>query len=292
VLSAEKQRQEHSYFEGKTVNATRPSDASSFFVNPYIRRELLGTPFDCLTLEETIAAADEAMQRRKTLHHVCINVAKFIAMRSNPELDGDVRSSHLISVDGMGILWTARLLGVPVPERVAGVDLMQGVIRLCEKKGYRPYFLGARHDVLLKSITYIKAGFPRLNTAGWRDGYFKPEDECEVVAGIKSSRAHCLFIGMPTPRKERFLARFRDDLGVPFIMGVGGALDVLAGHVRRAPRVVQNIGLEWLFRTIQEPRRLGPRYLTTNAAFARLIAKELASRVWPHRRISGRQIFD
>lgn len=101
-----------------------------------------------------------------------------------------------------------------------------------------------------------------------------------MVAAIKSSRPDCLFIGMPTPRKERFLARHRDELGVPFIMGVGGGLDVLAGQVRRAPPLVQRIGLEWLFRTAQEPLRLGPRYLATNAAFAGIIAKALTLKLF------------
>jgi N-acetylglucosaminyldiphosphoundecaprenol N-acetyl-beta-D-mannosaminyltransferase len=239
------------------------------------RKMFLGVPIDCLTFAETIALADRAMQTREPVQHVCINVAKFVAMRSNPELDRDVRSSDIISVDGAGIVWAARLLGIRVPERVAGIDLMQGVIRLCAVKGYRPYFLGARPDMLGQAITNIKSSLPCLEPAGCRDGYFKPEQESTVVSGILSSRADCLFIGMPTPLKERFLARHRKALGVPFIMGVGGAFDVLAGHVRRAPRLVQISGFEWLFRAIQEPLRLGPRYLSTNLAFAGIVTKAL-----------------
>jgi N-acetylglucosaminyldiphosphoundecaprenol N-acetyl-beta-D-mannosaminyltransferase len=248
-------------------------------IDPGARRDFLGVPIDCLTLAETIAAADRAIQSRRMLQHVCINVAKFVAMRRDAELDRDVRSSHIVSVDGMGVVWAARLLGIIVPERVPGVDLMEGVIGLCAINGYRPFFLGARPDVLQKSITNIRSRFPRLELAGSHDGYFRPEEECQVVAAIKSSRADCLFIGMPTPRKERFLARHRDDLGVPFIMGVGGGLDVLAGHVRRAPLVVRHIGLEWLFRTVQEPLRLGPRYLVTNSAFAGIMVKALTARL-------------
>ncbi len=255
-------------------------------IDPDVRRDFLGVPIDCLTLAETIAAADRAIQSRQTLQHVCINVAKFVAMRRDAELDRDVRSSQIVSVDGMGIVWAARLLGITVPERVAGVDVMEGVIGLCAVNGYRPFFLGARPDVLQKSITNIRSRFPRLEPAGSHDGYFSLEQECEVVAAIKSSRADCLFIGMPTPRKERFLARHRSDLGVPFIMGVGGGLDVFAGHVRRAPLFVQHIGLEWLFRTVQEPLRLGPRYLLTNAAFAGIIAKASTARLFSKKGLS------
>jgi N-acetylglucosaminyldiphosphoundecaprenol N-acetyl-beta-D-mannosaminyltransferase len=248
-----------------------------------LRRYFLGVPIDCLTLLETIAVAEKAIRNRQMLQHVCVNVAKFVAMRTNAELDQDVRSSQIINADGMGIVWAARLLGVAVPERVPGVEVMEGVIRCCAAKRYRPYFLGARPQVLQKAMANLRHRFPGLEFAGSRDGYFTSEEECQVVSAIRSSDADCLFIGMPTPRKERFLAHHRNDLGVPFIMGVGGGLDVLAGHVRRAPRLIQDIGLEWLFRTVQEPRRLGKRYLLTNMAFAAVIAKAMASSLVSYR---------
>jgi N-acetylglucosaminyldiphosphoundecaprenol N-acetyl-beta-D-mannosaminyltransferase len=266
--------------DDQAATAALSIDRPVLLIGPNVRRDFLGAPVDCLTLAQTIAAANRAIQSRQLLQHVCINVAKFVAMRGDAELDRDVRSSHVVSVDGMGIVWAARLLGITVPERVPGVELMEGVIRLCAVNGYRPFFLGARPDVLQKSLTNIRRRFPRLEIAGSHDGYFRPEEEREVIAAIKSSRADCLFIGMPTPRKERFLARHRDNLGVPFIMGVGGGLDVLAGHVRRAPLLVQQIGLEWLFRTVQEPLRLGPRYLVTNAAFAAIMLKALTIRLF------------
>jgi N-acetylglucosaminyldiphosphoundecaprenol N-acetyl-beta-D-mannosaminyltransferase len=245
-----------------------------------VRCDFLGVPIDCLTLAETVAAADRAIQSRQTLQHVCLNVAKFVAMRRNEELDRDVRSSHIVSVDGMGIVWAARLLGIAVPERVAGADIMEAVIELCAIHGYRPFLLGARPDVLQKAIAALYRRFSGLEVAGAQHGYFPAEAEGEVVETIKSSRADCLFIGMPTPRKERFLARHRSSLGVPFIMGVGGGLDILAGHVRRAPSVVRRAGLEWLFRTVQEPRRLGPRYAMTNAAFAAMMVRALVRKIY------------
>jgi N-acetylglucosaminyldiphosphoundecaprenol N-acetyl-beta-D-mannosaminyltransferase len=239
------------------------------------RRFLLDVPIDCLTMRETIAAADRAIARRQPLQHVCINVAKLVAMRGNPELDRDVRSSDIISIDGMGIVWGARLLGVEVPERVTGVDVMEGVLGLCADKGYRPYFLGARPEVLERAVANTQARYPSLVFAGWRDGYYRSDEETAVVAAIEASAADCLFIGMPTPRKERFLAHHRSALHAPFVMGVGGGLDVLAGHVRRAPAPIQKLGLEWLYRAVQEPLRLGPRYAKTNLAFAAILAQAL-----------------
>lgn len=242
------------------------------------RQDFLGVPVDCLTLEETIAAADVAIRRRATLRYVCINVAKFVAMRSDSELDDDVRSSDIINIDGMGIVWAARLLGIPVPERVAGVDVMEGMLALCSARGYRPYFLGARAAVLAAAIEEARARHPALVFAGSRDGYFTPEEEPLVVEAIRAAAPDCLFVALPSPRKERFVARYGGSLGVPFLMGVGGSLDVLAGLVRRAPGWMQQLGLEWLFRVLQEPRRLGPRYARTNPAFAAIVLKALIAK--------------
>lgn len=122
------------------------------------------------------------------------------------------------------------------------------------EEGFRPFLLGATSDVLEKAVDAIDA----------RDGYFGPQQETKVVEEIIASGADCLFIAMPTPRKERFLARHRDSLGVPFIIGVGGSFDVFAGHVSRAPKIMQSMGLEWCYRVYQEPRRMLWRYARTN----------------------------
>jgi N-acetylglucosaminyldiphosphoundecaprenol N-acetyl-beta-D-mannosaminyltransferase len=199
-------------------------------------------------------------------------------MRSDAVLNQDIHASELVSVDGMGVYWAARLLGVDVPERVAGIDLMNALLDLCEAKGYRPYLLGARPDVLETAVVNIRAARPEIRLAGWHHGYFGADEEGDIVARIKSCGADCLFVGIPTPRKERFLGRYREQLEVPFVMGVGGSLDVVAGLVRRAPKTIQLLGLEWLFRTVQEPLRLGPRYMKTNAIFAVILAKALVSK--------------
>jgi N-acetylglucosaminyldiphosphoundecaprenol N-acetyl-beta-D-mannosaminyltransferase len=250
-------------------------------IDACVRHDFLGAPIDCLAMAETLSAVDAAMQQRRRLHHVCLNVTKFVAMRSDAELARDVRSSDLVSVDGMGIVWAARLLGIRVPERVAGIDLLENVLALCAAKGYRPYFLGAQSAVLEAAIAQTRRRYPTLVFAGSRNGYFRPEEESAVVAAIRESGADCLFVGMPTPLKERFLFRHREILGVPFVMGVGGSFDVLAGHVRRAPQPLQKIGLEWLCRLLQEPRRLGPRHVKANAAFAAILLKALLKRTMP-----------
>jgi len=242
------------------------------------RREFLGTPMHALTMDETLALAGEAMAGHRPLHHTVVNVAKLVNMRKNAELRDDVASADLINVDGAGVLWGARLFGIELPERVAGVDIMVNLFRLCEANGHRPYLLGAEQAVLDAVHRRLGREHPALVVAGMQDGYFKPEDEAAVVAAINASGADCLFVAMPTPRKERFLKQYRDVLAPSFVMGVGGSFDVYGGKVARAPRLVQALGCEWLFRIAQEPRRLWRRYYETNTAYAGLLWQEFWGR--------------
>jgi N-acetylglucosaminyldiphosphoundecaprenol N-acetyl-beta-D-mannosaminyltransferase len=236
------------------------------------RVTFIGIDIDVLTMDETMARVREAMRTRQRLHHVAMNVAKFVKMRSDPELRADIACSDLVGVDGMGVVFAARLMGIRVAERVAGVDLMQEVIALCAREGYRPYFLGARPEVLQTALDNISHRYPSIEIAGAQHGYYPSADEPGVVQAIRDSRADCLFLAMPTPRKERFLAAYRDEVDVPFIMGVGGSVDVVANYVKRAPLWMQRNGLEWLFRVFQEPRRMWKRYLVTNCAFLAIVA--------------------
>ena len=242
------------------------------------RRSFLGAPIHLLTMAETLAIATEAMARRQPLHHTVVNVSKLVNMRKSAELFEDVADSDIINVDGTGVVWGARLCGIAVPERVAGVDIMENLFGICAERGFRPYLLGAELQVLEAVDRRLGTDHPTLVVAGMRDGYFRPEDEAEVVAAINASGADCLFVAMPTPRKERFLKHYRNVLGPSFVMGVGGSFDVYGGKVSRAPRLLQAIGLEWLYRVLQEPRRLWRRYYETNTAYAGLLWQELWSR--------------
>jgi len=242
------------------------------------RREFLGAPMHALTMDETLGLANEAMARRRPLHHTVVNVAKLVTMKKNAELREDVASADLINIDGAGVVWGARLCGIDVPERVAGVDIMMNLFALCARNGYRPYLLGAEQSVLQAVDLRLAREFPELVVAGMQDGYFKAEDEAEVVAAINASKADCLFVAMPTPRKERFLKQYRAALSPSFVMGVGGSFDVYGGKVARAPMLVQKLGLEWLFRVVQEPGRLWRRYYETNTAYAGLLWREFWGR--------------
>lgn len=235
------------------------------------RHIFLGAPVHDLSMQETLDLAIEAMRSRQPMLHAVINVAKLVNMGKNAELRTDVASADIVNFDGMGVLWGARLLGVGAQERVPGIDLMANLIARCESEGFRPYLFGAEQHVLEAMVVEMRRRHPRLDIAGMRNGYFSPEEEPEIVAAINASRADCLFVALPTPHKERFLKRHREVLTPGFVMGVGGSFDVYGNKVRRAPKVMQAVGLEWLFRIMQEPRRLWRRYYETNTAYAVLL---------------------
>jgi len=253
-----------------------------------MRTELFGIPVNILSSEETLAHIDSAISSRGRLQHVALNVAKLVSCQSNAELREDVITSDIVGIDGMGIVLALRLMGHARVERVSGVDLMMSTLELSAQKGYRPYFLGATPAVVGAAVEAARGRWPHLQFAGFQHGYFQPNDEAVIMERIRDSGADCLFIGMPTPRKERLLKAWRDQLDVPFIMGVGGGLDVLAGHVERAPTWMQANGLEWLYRIYQEPGRMWWRYLRTNTLFAvmlsQLMLQKLAGGALPARR--------
>lgn len=213
--------------------------------------------------------------------HASVNAAKVVRLQDDAELRKAIESCELVTADGQPIVWAARLLGHPLPERVAGIDLMEALLERASERGYRVYLLGARAAVLEDAAAEIRRRHPAVSIVGWHHGYFSPSEEAPIVAGIADARPDLLFIALETPQKELFLARHRSVLRVPFAMGVGGAFDILAGRRRRAPHWAQRIGLEWFFRLAQEPRRLARRYFVGNARFAALVARELArSRLW------------
>ena len=151
------------------------------------------------------------------------------------------------------------------------------VLELAQERGYRVYVLGAKEDVLATAIERLGELYPGLVVAGSHHGYFADEKSVEISALIREAEPHILLVAMTSPRKEYWLAEHAADLGVPFSMGVGGSIDIVAGVTKRAPASMQRLGLEWFYRFVQEPRRLGPRYLRTNLRFAGLLARELVS---------------
>ncbi len=236
------------------------------------RIEFLKAPMDIATMQETVTFIESRIEQKQFLQHVVVNVAKIVNMQKDPVLAESVKACEVINIDGMGVVFGARFLGHDVPERVAGVDLFHELLAMSAKRDFPVFLLGATEEVVNKTAEVVKAQNPNLNIAGYHDGYFWQDEEA-VVTKIRESGAKLLFVAITSPKKENFINKWQDKLGVDFVMGVGGTFDVVAGKVKRAPQWMQKAGLEWLYRVIQEPGRMWKRYLITNSKFAYLLIK-------------------
>ena len=243
------------------------------------RVELLGVPFDDVTKEAALERCVEWCLGPRAPHTVItMNAALLCMMRRDAELREACRRGDLIVPDGVPVVWTSRLAGARLPERVAGVDLMATLLEAGTRHRLSAYFLGARPEVVEELVHRCERDYPGLAVAGARDGYFGLQDHQVVVDEIRRRAPHMLFVGMPSPFKETWCERHKAALDVPLIMGVGGSFDVLAGHVRRAPRPLQSLGLEWSWRLAMEPRKMWRRYLITNSEYLWLAAGEIIRR--------------
>lgn len=234
---------------------------------------LFGLSVDALTMDESVERAAQLIESGRRCHHVCINAAKVVAMQRDPALREVLDHADMVSVDGQAVVWAARVLGAEVPERVAGIDLMVRLVERAAARGWRVYFLGATDEVLDAAVDSLTRTYPGLVVVGRRNGYWTAEEEADVVAGVAATSPDLVLVALPTPRKEFFVARHRQEFGAGLVVGVGGSFDVVAGHVRRAPLWMQRAGLEWFYRFLQEPRRMWKRYLVGNTRFLLLVAR-------------------
>ena len=229
-------------------------------------------------MDDALNRVEAAIKTRKSLDIGVVNAAKIVNMRKDRELSNAVLKSNVIYADGMSVVWASQLLRVPLPERITGIDLMHGIMRRGQTKGYRVYCLGATQDVLDTVCTRFGEEYPETVIAGSHHGYFGSEDEEEIALSIRDAKADVLFVAITSPKKEQFIARWSTVMNVPVVHGVGGSFDVVAGVVKRAPGSWQRLGLEWLYRVKQEPRRLWKRYLTTNLVFSGMVFREWLAR--------------
>ncbi|MCB0956493.1 MAG: WecB/TagA/CpsF family glycosyltransferase [Ilumatobacteraceae bacterium] len=236
------------------------------------RVELFGVDVDALTMDETVQRIMELVEAGTPVQHVVLNASKVVMMANDERLRAVIAACPVVNADGQSVVTASRILRRPLPERVAGIDLFVELVKRSAADGRSVYFLGARDEVLDEMVRRFREQYPALNIAGWRNGYW--EDDDAVVAQVREAHPDLVFLAIPSPRKEFWLAEHMPAMGVPFAMGVGGSFDVVAGKVKRAPVWVQRIGCEWVYRLVQEPRRMWKRYLVGNTKFIILTAKE------------------
>jgi N-acetylglucosaminyldiphosphoundecaprenol N-acetyl-beta-D-mannosaminyltransferase len=240
------------------------------------RVRVLGVPLDPFTMDETVARVVEHVQSRQPGCHMSVNAATLVRALDDPEYFHWLEEADIAGADGQSVVWAASLLASRGPERVTGIDLMQRLLEEARRRTWSIYLLGARESVVRRLAERLHRTGVRV--VGYRHGYFTEHEAGAIAADIARRAPDILFVGIPTPAKERFLIENARPAGIPFSVGVGGAFDVLAGLIRRAPLWMRSNGLEWLFRLAQEPRRLWHRNATTSTRFVVLVARELIRR--------------
>jgi N-acetylglucosaminyldiphosphoundecaprenol N-acetyl-beta-D-mannosaminyltransferase len=224
---------------------------------------LLGSAISPINVPQALAAIDGWIARREP-HYVCVTPAHAVMeARRDPEFRHILNRSGLTTPDGMAIVWLLRLMGHRHVRRVYGPDLMLAACEAGLAKGYRHFLYGGEPGVADNLAAALCARFPGLPIVGTFSPPFgrpRPEEEAHAVAAINASRPDIVWVGLSTPKQERWMAEHVGRIDAPVLIGVGAAFDFLSGRKPQAPRWMQRSGLEWLFRLITEPRRLWPRY--------------------------------
>ncbi|MEW6172785.1 MAG: WecB/TagA/CpsF family glycosyltransferase [Bacillota bacterium] len=216
---------------------------------------MLGVEIDTVTLEGAATRAAELIALGGSHQVVTLNPEYLFRARKEKDLLEIVRQAALVTADGIGIVWAARVNGTGIPGRVTGIDLMLAICHRAAQAGWRVFFLGGRPGVAEDAAARLKSEIPGLQVAGTFHGYFSTAEEPEVIGRIRVTQPEVLFVGIGAPKQERWIHKNLRVLGVPLAMGVGGSFDVLSGRVKRAPVWMRRLGLEWLARLIREPRR-------------------------------------
>jgi N-acetylglucosaminyldiphosphoundecaprenol N-acetyl-beta-D-mannosaminyltransferase len=250
---------------------------------------MLGVAFDNVTIEDTLSLIEQMVLSRQPHYLVTANVDFLVQAQHDVELRRILLNAHLVLCDGTPLLWLSRLLGNPLPERVAGADLAPLLIRMAAQKGYRLFILGGTPEVSSKAVANLRVQYPGLIIAGHYAPPFKPlldMDHKEIARRIREAKPDFLFVSFGCPKAEKWFGMHYRSLGVPVGIGLGATIDFLAGQVKRAPHWMRRTGTEWIFRMVQEPRRLLRRYATDFWYFG----AEVATQCWQlrvsHRRDS------
>ncbi len=242
------------------------------------RASLLGIPVDPITMNDAVTRFRDLVKTGGPAVAFSLNVDIWMKLRRDRVLRDIYEKAELVLVDGTPMVWAAHLLRVPLPGRVSGSDLLPRFCEIAAKEGYRIFFLGALPGVAARAKSALEAQYPGLCVVGTYSPplHFErdPLEDSKTVEIVKSAAPDVLFVGFGCPRQELWLSRHVGNLGVPISMGVGSAIDFASGRLRRAPLVVQRLGFEWVYRLIQEPRRLWKRYLLDDTPFVYYVARE------------------
>ena len=240
-----------------------------------MRIDVMGVGFDSLTIDEAVARAKTLMEERRAAYVVTPNPEIVMACRENPEAMQAVQQADLVLPDGIGVIYGARILGTPLKEKLPGIDFIQALMSDMAREGKSVFLLGAKPGVAETAAERLRERYPGLCIVGTQDGYFR--DSAPVVEAVNAARPDLLLVCLGAPKQELWMQRFQEQLQVGLMAGLGGSLDVFAGNVKRAPKAFQKLGLEWFYRLLKEPRRIGRMMKLPKFLFA-CIGKRLRGR--------------
>lgn len=238
------------------------------------RINILNTTIDVLTMKETIDLVEKYITTKTPLHLMGVNADKINEVNANKLMSEIVNKCGVINADGASVVLASKYLKKPLPERVAGIDLMMNLVELADQKSYKIFLLGAKEEVVKKTKEKLIQKYSKLNIVGIRNGYFKEADWEMVSEQIEKTNPDLVFVGITSPIKEYLIEYLQNKGHKEVFMGVGGSFDVISGNIPRAPLWMQKMNLEWLFRMLQEPKRLFKRYFVGNTKFINAVIHE------------------
>ena len=217
--------------------------------------EVLGVSFDNVTMEQAAELGGEMLQEDRFHYVVTPNPEFILAAEKDESFRAVLNAADLVIPDGIGVIYSAKILGTPLSERVPGIEFSAKMLEKLNEMGGRLFLLGAKPGVAEKAGENICAQYPNLVLCGTQDGYFK--DEEAVILKVAAAKPDLIFVCLGAPKQEKWMARWGQHTGAKMAIGLGGCLDVYAGNVERAPEAWQKLGMEWAYRLKKEPKRIG-----------------------------------
>lgn len=220
------------------------------------KASVLGCRVDIVNMKEALEVIKELINRREPGQIITLNAEIIQRAQKEPALKDVFDKARLVTPDGIGVVWALRRQGYPVKQRVTGIGLTERIIDLATEHGWRLFFLGGKPGVADQAAKRLRESRPNLQVVGTHHGYFADGEEEQIIESIRGTAPDILLVGLGAPKQEYWIARHLERVNVPVCIGVGGSLDVLSGKVQRAPDCWQRLGLEWLYRLVQEPKRI------------------------------------
>ena len=238
------------------MDAPQKPDVSEIPPSEIPSVEILGLPVHRVTMVQTLDILDQFVKSGQPHFVITADASGAVQAQSDAEFRDLFRQANLITPDSAGILWASQRYGKPIGERVSGVEIVDHICRASARAGYTIYFLGAAPGVADDAANEMRKRYPGCNIVGTHDGYFKPEQDAEIAAQIAALNPDFLFVAMGIPRQEKFILGTQSTIRARVAMGVGGTFDVFSGRVKRAPVAMQKMKMEWLWRVIQNPKKV------------------------------------